>query len=139
VKLGEEDRLRLVTWIDANAPYHGGFLDKRAANPPYEPAADHESLGAIAAIHARRCSGCHEPAVVTRGDWVDLEAPERSRFLAAPLARDSGGEERCGGVVYSSTGDEDYRAVRAVVEAMARKAWEFPRRDLAALRGAAAK
>ena len=29
VKLSADERLRLVMWIDANAPYHDRFVDKR--------------------------------------------------------------------------------------------------------------
>ncbi len=31
VRLSPEDWERLVTWIDANAPYHDHFVNKRAA------------------------------------------------------------------------------------------------------------
>ena len=41
----DEDWLRLVTWIDANAPYHDGFINKRPATPPYDLPADRELAG----------------------------------------------------------------------------------------------
>jgi len=133
VKLSEEDWLRLVTWVDANAPYHGAFINKRPERPPYDLAADRETLGRITALHARRCASCHEPAAVTRSDWIDLYAPERSRFLTAPLAKEAGGVGRCQEAVYADTSDADYRTVRDLVETAVQKAWQFPRRDVATL------
>ncbi|MBI4606004.1 MAG: discoidin domain-containing protein, partial [Planctomycetes bacterium] len=131
VRLGAEDWLRLVTWIDANAPYHGGFIDKRPEKPHYDLAADVACREGIASIHGRRCAACHDPLAVSRPDWIDLVAPERSLFLAAPLAREAGGAARCREAVYRDASDADYREVRAAVEAAVRRAWEAPRRDLA--------
>jgi mono/diheme cytochrome c family protein len=131
--LGEEDWLRLVTWIDANAPYHGGFINKRPERPPYDLVADRETWDKITTIHARRCASCHEAAAVSRSDWIDLPAPERSRFLTAPLAKEAGGAARCREAVYADASDPDYQAVRALVEEAVRKAWESPRRDVATL------
>jgi mono/diheme cytochrome c family protein len=133
VKLGEEDWLRLVTWIDANAPYHGGFINKRLERPPYDLVAARETLDQITAIHAHRCASCHEAAAISRSDWIDLHTPERSRFLTAPLAKEAGGAARCQEAVYADTSDADYRAVRTLVEEAVRKAWESPRRDVATL------
>ena len=39
-KLSPDDWLRLVTWIDANAPYHDGFINKRFEPQPYDLPAD---------------------------------------------------------------------------------------------------
>jgi hypothetical protein len=125
--------LRLVTWIDANAPYHGAFINKRPERPPYDLVADRETLDQITTIHARRCASCHEAGAVSRSDWIDLHAPERSRFLTAPLAPAAGGMARCREAVYADTSDPDYQAMRALVEEAVRKAWESPRRDVATL------
>ena len=133
VKLSKEEWLHVVTWIDANAPYHDRFINKRAANRPYDLPADGQLLQRIAAVHTRRCQSCHDPAEVTRADWIDLHGPQRSRFLAAPLAKAAGGRQQCGQAVYRDQGDQDYRAVSDLLEAACRKAWEYPRRDLAAL------
>ena len=132
VKLGGEDWLRLVTWIDANAPYHDGFINKRQKDSVYALSADRTWLEEVTAVHARRCAPCHEAASVSRSDWVDLDAPERTRFLAAPLAREAGGLSSCGTAVYASALDPDYRKVRELIEAAAKKALEHPRRDVAA-------
>ncbi len=68
------------------------------------------SLGEkIAAVHARRCAGCHEAGDVSRLDWIDLGRPRASRFLAAPLAKAQGGSGKCPTPPYASTDDPDYR------------------------------
>jgi len=132
-KLSDEDWLRLVTWIDANAPYHDGFINKRQEHPPYDLPADRELAQTIAAVHARRCGDCHSPEEVSRVDWIDINTPGKSRFLTAPLAKDAEGTGRCAESVYKDRDDPDYRAVLEVVETAVGRAWEYPRRDLKGL------
>lgn len=131
VKLSEDERLRLAMWIDANAPYHDRFVDKRPSKPAYDHAMDRELSAALRGIHERRCTPCHAPDEVTRTDWLDLERPEQSRFLTAPLAGAKG--NKCGGTVYANRKDPDYSAARKLAEDAALRAWQSPRRDLAAL------
>jgi hypothetical protein len=137
ISLPRNDWLTLVTWVDANGPYNDGFLNKRLPVMPYD-LADNGLLSAIQAVHTRRCAVCHKADEVTRLDWIDLHAPEKSRFLIAPLAKESGGLGKCGGKssVYGSTMDADYRAVLALLEPAVKKAWTAPRRDLASLNDA---
>jgi len=135
--LSDEQWYRLVTWIDANAPYHDGFVNKRWEPPPYGLPNDRELHAGIAAVHARRCASCHNPDDVTRTDWIDLEQPRQSLFLASPLAKGSGGRGNCQPTVYKDTTDVDYQAVLSLVEAGAQKAWAHPRRDLRPLLTAA--
>jgi mono/diheme cytochrome c family protein len=132
-KITEEEWLRVVTWIDANAPYHDGFINKRQAEMPYDLPNDRELGQKIAAVHAKRCAGCHDAAAVSRLDWIDLARPERSRFLAAPLAKAASGQGKCVKPVYQDQSDPDYRQLRQVVEAAVKKAWQFPRRDVKSL------
>jgi len=132
--LSEEDWLHLVTWIDANAPYHDGFINKRPETPPYDLAADQELTAKIAAVHAERCGDCHQPADVSRLDWIDLGRPQQSLFLTAPLAEEEAGTGRCQQAVYKDRSDPDYQTILGLVESAVRKAWDHPRRDLKALK-----
>jgi hypothetical protein len=132
VRLTEEERLRLVMWIDANAPYHDGFVNKRPDRPAYDLASDRELWQSVTAVHERRCGTCHEPKEISRLDWIDLRRPENSLFLSAPLARNPA-QTRCTGAIYQNTTDADYQAVRGLVEAAVRQAWDRPRRDLKSL------
>lgn len=133
-KLSDEDWRRLVTWIDANGPYHDAFLNKRVPERPYELLADAELARQITGVHARRCAGCHQAGDVSRLDWIDLRNPAQSRFLTAPLAA-AAGQGKCTPAVYQDQRDPDYRTVREAVEAAAQKAWTLPRRDLRGLQG----
>ena len=133
VKLTAEDRLRLVTWIDSNGPYHDGFINVRPEKPPYDLPGDGDLARQIAAVHSRRCASCHQASDVSRLDWIDLRRPRQSLFLAAPLAKEATGKGKCKETVYKNQADPDYRAVLAMVEAATAKAWAFPRRDLQAI------
>ena len=136
-KLTAEDWLRLVTWIDANAPYHDGFINKRSGETTCDLPADRDLLDQLTAVHGRRCSRCHEPAEVTRPWWIDIRRPEQSLFLHAPLAKAAGGGGKCEEVIYPNIDDPDYRAVRQLVEEAVARAWKHPRRDLQSLTQAA--
>lgn len=132
-RLSCDDWLRLVTWIDLNGPYHDGFINKRRDPPAYDLPADRALIERIAAVHATRCGACHQPAEVTRADWIDLRQPRRSLFLSAPLAREAGGSGRCRGPVYRSRADPDYQSLLGLVESAVAEAWARPRRDLRVL------
>jgi hypothetical protein len=133
VTLSADDRLRLVMWIDANAPYHDRFVNKRPGSPVYDLAADRELWAHLAAIHARRCGPCHKAAEVTRLDWIDIHAPPRSLLLAAPLPAAAGGSGKCRPTVYASRHDADYQAALGLVRAAVAKTWTHPRRDVQSL------
>ncbi len=131
VKLDQEDWLRLTMWIDANAPYHDGFVNKRPAVAPYDLAADQALLGRMTAVHQRRCAQCHQPSEVSRLDWIDIHNPADSPFLKAPLAKVSGGSGKCRpAAIYRDSSDADYKALAEAVRQAVQKAWERPRRDL---------
>ena len=127
-KLSGEEWLRLVTWIDANAPYHDGFVRKRTQERPYGLPNDQDLIKRITAVHAKRCAPCHQPKQVSRADWIDMRRPDRSLFLAAPLAKSAGGTGKCKKGVYPTKDDPDYRAVLELVTGAVRKAWHRPRR-----------
>ncbi|MGD0091281.1 MAG: discoidin domain-containing protein [Planctomycetota bacterium] len=128
-----DEFLRVVTWVDANAPYHDRFVDKRPEKQPYDLVGDTALLHALKETHAKRCATCHKADEVTRPAWIDLRRPEQSLFLAAPLAKEAGGSGRCKEITYKDQSDPDYRAVREAVEAAVKRAWENPRRDVKAL------
>ena len=48
VTLSQDERLRLTMWMDANAPYHDTFVNKRPEKPAYDLAHDDETAGQIA-------------------------------------------------------------------------------------------
>jgi hypothetical protein len=133
VALGAEERLRLAMWIDANAPYHDRFVNKRAERTAYNLPGDPELVDRLTAFHARRCAACHAPGDVSRTDWIDIQRPDRSLFLSAPLARQAGGGAKCSEPVYRDADDPEYQAVQALVRAAVDRLWEHPRRDVMSL------
>lgn len=133
VKLPADDRLRLVMWMDANAPYHDAFVNKRPDHPAYDLPGDESLARALTQIHARRCAPCHQPEEVSRLSWIEVRNPPQTLFLLAPLAKAAGGTARCSAVVYQQADDPDFREARRLVETAVQKAWQFPRRDLLAL------
>jgi mono/diheme cytochrome c family protein len=130
VCLAPADYRALVTWIDANAPYHDGFVNKRAPQPAYDLAADQALADKLAALHEPRCGSCHTARDVARLDWIHLSAPEESLFLRAPLSGAAGGHGTCPESVYASTTDAGYQAVLTLVTEAVQRAWAQPRRDL---------
>ena len=134
IQPGDESWYRLVTWIDANGPYHDRFVNSRPKRDPYDMLADKQLLKQIADVHAKRCAECHDPNAVSRLDWVDIGFPEKSRFLTAPLPKRAGGTERCTNPVYADQLDPDYVLLRETVEEAVRRAWDTPRRDLEVLK-----
>ena len=136
-RLSEDEWQRLYTWIDANAIYHDDFICKRPeADLPYNMAEDGQLWASIDAIQQRRCASCHQGQALARPEWVDLGAPERSLFIAAPLkgAKTPSGR-KCSPAVYESTDDPDCAAILALLEEAREKTWEKPRRDLRCLVG----
>ena len=133
IKPGDEDWYRLVTWIDANAPYHDRYYNVRSKSPSYDMASDTELQKTILGVHSKRCAECHTPDKVSRLDWIDLNEPEKSRFLSVPLANAAGVTGHRGKTIYQDQNDPDYAALRQVVEDAVKKAWQYPRRDLETL------
>ena len=132
--LSRAEFLRLVTWIDGNAPYHDRFVNKRQKHPAYSPPADAELTAKISNIHKNRCGSCHKPSDISRTDWIDIRRPARSLFLTAPLPKSADGTAICTEPTYRDRQDKDYQAVLEFVEDAVEKAWKYPRRDLITLK-----
>jgi hypothetical protein len=135
VRLTRDDWLRLVTWIDLNGPYHSNFLNKRPQTPCYNLAADSALANELSAVHQRRCADCHEPERISRLDWINIHAPDESRFLMAPLAESAGGSGVCSEAVYRSAEDSDYQHLLLTVRSAVDQVWSRPRRDVQAILG----
>ena len=84
--LPARDRDLLLAWMDGNANFHGTW--------DYTEQATCGALLALrepllAEMDKAGCVRCH--ARELGNDWVNLQAPERSRLLRAPLAKTPGG------------------------------------------------
>jgi len=82
-----EAEVRLVlAWMDTNSNYHGNWDWTPQAT--CKPVLDAGAKLAVA-MRERGCVRCHEPTVGP--DWINLDRPEMSRILRAPLAADAKG------------------------------------------------
>jgi hypothetical protein len=131
--LSADELLRMTMWMDANAPYHDRFVNKRATEKAYDIASDKALAKQITAVQERRCASCHKTSDVSRLDWIDLQQPDHTLFLRAPLNKSAGGSQSCQGTVYKDARDPDYVSLRELVAAAVKKAWASPRRDLQTL------
>ncbi len=92
--LTKEERELVFTWIDSNGLYFGSW-DYTASGPLLAPWEDAKrELIAVMEAPENGCASCHadESGRVRRfeNDWINLERPEASRILRAPLAKSEG-------------------------------------------------
>jgi hypothetical protein len=129
VNMPPEDFRRLVTWIDCNCPYYGtytftrpGTVGGRELFAPYRAALDD--------VYKRRCQSCHEggpDAILLR---VRLPEVEKTRGLAAPLARADGGDGSCTPAVFTDQTDPDFQKLAAIYHQIKSDAESNPRVDM---------
>ncbi|OVE74394.1 hypothetical protein BVX94_00490 [bacterium B17] len=91
-KLSREEKDLILAWIDGNGPYHGTWNYTARAFDLGDWATAKKQL--IAEMKFAGCMECHNTG--GRGgrfenDWLNLEKPELSRILRAPLAKGKGG------------------------------------------------
>lgn len=144
VKLSEEELTILRLWMDLGTRWAGTYA---SLAPPEEHGfafsdenkKSRRRVNAVldASIIQNRCDGCHADDVKKRKDdvyrkylqsmWTEsfnLDRPEDSLILMAPLAKDAGGlgwcreegTEKGAGAVFEDKTDEDYQAILSMVE-----------------------
>ncbi len=108
--LTRRERDLLMAWIDTNGLYHGtwNYTEhgcRLAAWPETKQALLQE-------MHAAGCMRCHQDKgkVQFEHDWFNLQRPERSRILRAPLAKGKDGHGL--GLCREHKVDVDWRRVR---------------------------
>jgi hypothetical protein len=84
--LTREERERIFAWIDSNGMYFGTW-DHTAAGPRAQPflAAVERLKGAMAEAGCTRCHADETGAIRRFDQWLNLDRPELSRVLRAPL------------------------------------------------------
>ncbi len=140
VKLTEEDRQRLVNWIDANGVYYDRYqttvygAKRHIFTPSLKKTMDE--------VYNRRCTECHGSNDGRKDSWwlsLNRRDVKASRMLIAPLAGSAGGWQRCGRPVFAGTGDPDYQKLLGALSGLRDKLSQHPRADLLSLRGTAAE
>ncbi|MFW6162542.1 MAG: hypothetical protein ACODAJ_07205 [Planctomycetota bacterium] len=145
VRLGEDARRRILTWIDLNVPYYGTADTAHPDLPACRRLTPPRLRKVMDDVYARRCASCHDPKGGPRiaATWrpvgrrdrlgevgLRVENPHLNPFLLAPLARDAGGTGRCGKTVFASKDDPDYRAVLATFQPVHELIEQTPRMDM---------
>ncbi len=135
VQVSDEERKLIRLWIETSATYPGTCA---ALGSGFHPA--HLPVGEM----NNRCGGCHMREFTPRGQqrqrlqfrggnshgWqtvVNLDRPEKSRVLRAPLAKEAGGMGACKEVVFTSTDDPLYQRMLAAIEDAHRRLMEGKR------------
>jgi hypothetical protein len=139
VRLSNDDRLRLVTWIDTNGVYYDRYQTTYGSRRSIFGGAEGKTLRTV---HARRCETCHGKADGAKDTWwlsLNRRDPKLTRALMAPLAASAGGWGRCDGGVFPDTRDSDYRAMLAAFTSVHRRLSRRPRADLLSIRGTPAE
>lgn len=138
VKLTEDERLRLVNWIDANAVYYDRYEHIHPKRQIF--------LGGVRKtlddVHRRRCATCHGRTDGRHDTWwlsLNRRDVRLSRALIAPLEKKAGGWGRCDETVFASTDDPDYQKLLAALTALRKQLDERPRADLLSIRGTPAE
>ncbi len=92
-KLARAERDLLMAWIDSNGLFRGTW-DSTASGCATKGWKETRTA-LIAEMRSADCMKCHGDAkgnpTLFEEDWVNLEQPELSRILRAPLATESGG------------------------------------------------
>jgi len=86
-ELSTTERDLLFAWMDTNSNYYGTWDHTQYATCDALLAA---APGLTAAMRTAGCTQCHAPDHIGN-DWVNLERPEWSRILRAPMGETPGG------------------------------------------------
>ncbi|MCP3915951.1 MAG: hypothetical protein GY711_10385 [bacterium] len=136
VELTPDERHRVYAWMDLNCPYYRSSDSAYKANKGCRQILPDRLQDTFADVAQRRCVSCHEgmedPFQAPGDDsfFLRLDHPEQNGFMAAPLAREAGGTQRCGNAVFADTQDPDYRKLLEAFDGTQKMLEERPRMDM---------
>ncbi|MCX7046937.1 MAG: hypothetical protein NTX50_15795 [Candidatus Sumerlaeota bacterium] len=134
-ELKDNERRRILAWIDLNVPYYGTSLsshhDRKGCRQMLPDGWD-EALQKVA---ERRCASCHKPDAkgkiqIPRAFYMRITNPENNNVFVAPLSKFFGGTEACGKAVFANKEDPDYKALLALFDPLSKQMKEKPREDM---------
>jgi hypothetical protein len=129
VDVPDADRRKVYVWLDLNVPYYGTSSSNhktRLGSRRMLPDGLEPTLKEVA---ARRCAECHTKGV-PRTFYTRVLKPENNNFMLAPLAKEAGGTEQCGRVIFKSKDDPDYQKLLEAFEPIKTLLRQRPRADM---------
>ena len=130
VDLDQASKHRILAWIDLNVPYYGtsetAHPDLIGCRRLYPDRLDE----VLADVAARRCAECHQDGKIPRRVWTRVTHPHLNSFLLAPLAKEAGGNQRCGPPVFLTQDDPDYLTILETFRPIEQLLTDTPRMDM---------
>lgn len=120
VKMDDESRHRIYTWIEANIPYYGTYEHTRPGTPGSR---DLWTGPWLNRLRQSAKTGFSETD-------INLTYPKKSRLLANSLARSAGGLADDTRARFKSKQDAGYQAVLAAIEEGKTELYKKPRMDM---------
>ena len=138
IDMSHSEKARIYAWIDLNCPYYGTSDSNYTKRMGCRRQLPENFAGMIKEIASRRCVSCHEDSdkddkwVFKLKDnfYIRIDNPQWNNFLMAPLAKNAGGTEKCGAVVFEDTNDADYRKIITAFDELHQKLEQRPRFDM---------
>ncbi len=133
-KLSERERQFIRLWIETSATYPGTYASLGCGMYPvnYPQATLRERC---ANCHAGQKQGPRGPAFALNLESItNIDRPEKSLLLRAPLAKKAGGLGLCKGDVFTNTKDPDYQRILAAINVSATQLKEQKRFDMPGFR-----
>ncbi len=139
VQLSGQERKAIQLWIDASATYPGTYASLGCGN--YPVALPDNVLSALCArCHRERSKDRERPVRLHFGKAWDIQSlcnldrPERSTLLRAPLSVDAGGLGLCSEPVFTNTSAPGYQKILAAIRDAALRLQEGKRFDMPGFR-----
>jgi hypothetical protein len=133
VRLSEQESTVLRLWVESSGAYAGTYASLGCGNYP---------VSLPVPVLAGRCLSCHgkngRAKVALQGYNVqalcNLDRPEKSLLLRAPLPKQAGGLGICGAGALEDTNDPAYQRLLAPIQAAAKSLAEGKRFDMPGFR-----
>jgi mono/diheme cytochrome c family protein len=129
VDVADADRRRVYSWLDLNVPYYGTSSSNHKNRLGSRRMLPEQLEPTLREIASRRCVQCHTKGI-PRTFYTRMLDPENNNFMLAPLARLSGGTEKCGQAIFPSKEDPDYQKLLEVFRPIQELLKQRPRADM---------
>ena len=137
VKMDDQSRRQIYTWIEANVPYYHTFDHTRPGTPGSRDACQGTKWFAdFTNVYSARCASCHGKDFYTQNigkhhTWINLTNPQFSLVLNAPLAKSAGGMGTCKtNKQFKNRTDKDFQLMLAAIQQGKKELYARPRMDM---------